>query len=330
MRVRTAGLVLAGALMAPLAHAAAAPAPPVPADTWLGRMADAVQSKTYTGTFVYLHDGAVDTMKLFHAVTPKGERERLVALNGAPREVLRHDDVVKCLYPDRKTVVIDKGRRTVPFPAAIPTQSDKLASQYRFKRLPDGRVAGRDAVVIAVEPRDEYRYGYRFWLDRESALPLKSELLDQQGQAVEQVIFTDLDLPASIPEAQLEPSTGGAEKTWTLRQSSTRRETPADLGWHVENLPAGFNSTYESALSSDDPRAQHLMYSDGLASVSVFIEPRDKEQHGLDGASQMGAVSAFGRTYHGYQITVVGEVPPATVKRIAESIRRPDLTDTRP
>lgn len=330
MRAGVAALLVSAGLLAGTA-ARAADAPPATPEVWLGRMAQAVQDKTYTGTFVYLHDGSVDSMQLFHAVTDDGERERLVALNGAPREVLRLGDVVKCIYPDQKTVVVDKGRRTVPFPTAMPTESGKLSGQYEFERIGDGRVAGREAIVIAVKPRDKLRYGYRFWLDQKSALPLKSELLDESNQAVEQVIFTELELPDQIPADKLEPSTHGDERSWTLHQApGVERDTPADLGWHVDELPAGFTSTYESALDSKDPRAQHLMFSDGLASVSVFIEPRAKGQSGLEGASQMGAVSAFGRVYHGYQITVVGEVPPRTVKMIADSLRRPDLTDSRP
>jgi sigma-E factor negative regulatory protein RseB len=189
------------------------------------------------------------------------------------------------------------------------------------------RVAGRHTELITVDPHDRFRYGYRLWMDRDLGLLLKSELIDERGEIVEQLVYTNIELPASIPDELLEPAISGAGYTWYNDDRSKPVAVSAadsEPGWYPDWLPDGFELSdvaRDPILASRDP-VEHLVFSDGLASVSVFIEQLDAASEPLAGLDTMGAVNAYGRMIEDYQITVVGEVPAITVERISRSIVR--------
>ncbi len=292
---------------------------------WLDEMSSALQTLDYDGTFVYLHDGRLDAMRIIHQVSDGGQRERLVSLTGSAREVLRDDKAVTCIKPDNKSVMIGKSRPRPPFPV-LPKDLGNASHYYNIEDVGDDRMAGYNARVIAITPKDEFRYGYRFWIEQNTRMLLKYDLSGPDGVPIEQVMFTRIGIGADIPQSALQPSLTGDGYTWH-RQEEVRGSPvtdPGKSGWQVGELPDGFMLTnfQQKRMREDGETAEHMVFSDGLATVSVYIEKRAHEDASLAGLSSMGAMNAYGLMVEGYQVMVVGEVPPATVRMIAHSLGR--------
>ncbi len=295
-----------------------------PASEWLEKMAAAAQNLNYDGTFVYRNGDRMESMRIIHLATPNGERERMFSLTGAAREVLRDNEKVTCILPDSQSVVVTKRRpRAVTLRVFDPREG--FSRHYVLSSQPGERVAGRKTALIEVRPKDEYRYGYRLWLDRVTGLLLKSELVGDAGRALEQIVYTDIKMPATIPAELLQPAISGAGYTWySDNGSNTLPVAEMASGWFVGWQPDGFEMSdrvFDPTSLSRMP-IEHLVYTDGLASVSVFIERLSSAAEGIEGHSNMGAMNAYGRVHGDYQITVVGEVPSITVERVADSVER--------
>jgi sigma-E factor negative regulatory protein RseB len=195
---------LAALLLAACAPAAAAES----ARQWLDEMSSALQTLDYDGTFVYLHGGKLEAMRIFHQVDAGGERERLVSLTGSAREVLRDDKMVTCIMPDNKSVMVGQSRPRQPFPV-VPKDLGSVSHYYLLEDMGDDRMAGYVTRVIAITPKDNYRYGYRFWIDKNTRMLLKSDLTGADSEPIEQVMFTRLGIGAEISDAELDPSLTG-------------------------------------------------------------------------------------------------------------------------
>lgn len=324
--MRAAGAAIAVVCFAALGFlpATAADAGGASVQGLLERMSHALQTLNYEGTFVYFHDGDLDAMHIVHRHDANGTEERLTSLTGAAREVIRKPGNVECILPRKRLVVIDTSRRRTQFPMIL-TQVPKtagLAKYYDMIRLGRERTAGRDCEVIALKPKDGYRYGYRLWLDADTAMLLRSELVDDHGHTLERVMFTRLKLPAKIPAKDLEPTIDSSG--FTRRTRGSEAPAAADPGFDVRvtDLPPGYAKTVDEVqrLSGMDAPVRHMVFTDGLASLSVFAGPLRPGHDALRGESHMGSVNAFGRVLNGFRITVVGDVPAATVKRVAQSV----------
>lgn len=288
----------------------------------INSMSRAVRERNYDGTFIYLRHRQLDSMRLIHKSDGGGEFERLVSLTGMPREVIRDDRSVRCIYPDDEAVVVEKSRPR-KYVAQLPEPIERIAPYYDFAVDGEDRVAGRDAWVVNIQPRDAFRYGYRLWIDKDSALLLKSELRDKSGFPLEQIMFTELHLLESVPAELLEPSVSGQNFTWYHSASATSRgESARDGRWVVSWMPSGFamNEHERQALVASGKPVDHMVFSDGLASVSVFIEKLEDNGEIAAGLSRMGGVNTYAKHLGEFQVTAVGEVPPATVQRIANSV----------
>jgi len=319
-------LRLVGAVLAVLALALGGE-PALAADdagALLGRMSDAMRTQTYEGTLVYTHDGKLESLGIVHAMVSGKERERLRVLTGDPFEVIRDGDKVTCVWPATKRVLVSRRAEGLLL-AKPPRGLESLPSTYDAVVTGHARIAGRDAHVVRIQSHDEYRYGYRLWIDRASGLMLRSDLVAPDGEVVERLMFTEVSQPDSVNPASFEPSVEAAQSTGhgDTGDGSVALEHPE---WEVTDLPAGFHavSHRRQAMPPDGESVQHSVFSDGLASVSVFVEPPSADPMPLDGLSRFGAVHAFGRRIGAHQITVVGEVPAATVRRIAASVQRVD------
>jgi sigma-E factor negative regulatory protein RseB len=295
------------------------------ARAWLNRMDKALQQINYEGTFVYLHDNRVDTMQITHRADGRGGVERLLSLNGSPREIIRKHHSLTCILPDSRSVVVEKHHAAHPFPGPLTnTDTDVLQSDYTFKTGGKARVAGHECQIVAIQPKDQYRYGYRLWLDENTGIPAKSTLIGKHGHVIEEVMFTRLKFPAKIPDSALKPSIDHKGYTWSIQgERSIPHDPHAVAQWRVTRLPPGFSLSLNEFQHVAGARApvRHMVFTDGLASVSVFAEPADSRQPQLHGLSRMGAVNAYGRVLDGHQITVVGEVPAKSVRMIGESIK---------
>lgn len=291
------------------------------ATRWLERMSRAVHSLNYVGTFVYMQEGKLETMQLVHALDEVGERERLISLSGPSREVIRERGQVTCYLPEKAALVAEHPDVPAGLPLNLPTHWEQLSNVYDFQVLKLARVAGQSAQHIAIVPRDKLRYGQNYWIATESGLLLRSNVVDEQGQVVEQLEFTSLEVLEQIPPQMLQPEAGSQRLAMAEKPLSEARSSQP-LHWHVGDLPAGFELELQRrhTIGSDGVAVEHLIYSDGLASVSLFIEPRHDSDEDSAGTSQRGSVHAYTRLMPQQRVTVLGEVPMATVKQIGESL----------
>ena len=282
-------------------------------------MSAADKRSNYEGTFVLRKSDKMISMHVVHGVDDRGVWESMEALNGEARKIVRHNNEVVSIYPDRKLVTVSKMGDKPGLHPILPENLDKLRNYYTINQMGEDRIAGRATSVLDVEPIDAYRYGYRYWLDNETRVLLKCDLLDENGTIVEQMMYTAFDNHADVPPSAFDiPELEG----YTRKTLNKSRSATARIGWRPKNVPQGFMLTQSNTRGSEGSNALHLMYSDGLASVSVFIEPGESSAHRLEGASNMGALNVYGRQLEGMQITVMGEVPEATVAAIAESMER--------
>lgn len=291
---------------------------------WLDRMNRAVEELNYEGTFVHMHEGRAETHYIVHRYMDGLVSERIISLDGAGREIVRHEEEVTCILPDQQTVLVESRRKASPLAAALPGYSDELAEHYRLTLGGYERVAERSTRVLEIRPRDAFRYGYTLWLDQVTAMPLRSQVTNEQGEIVEQILFTTLSLPEYIPASALSPTTPTQGFTWLRRQEQAVAST--QVGWRAARLPAGFRLTGASVEMLADSRfpVQHLVFSDGLASVSVFVEDPQAEGEWPLGLARMGGANAYSLRHAGRLVTAVGEVPALTVETIARSVEEGD------
>lgn len=295
---------------------------------WLEKMSTAARALNYEGTFVYLHDGKMVSMRIIHGAGPKGEQERLIVLDGVGREMMRDPRVITNIQYQNGAEVVAQGRPRKPFlPAGLLSHNAALDKYYNFSLDGEGRVADRLTRVVLVSPRDAYRYGYRLWIDEASGLLLKYELINAQGAPLEQLMFTTLDLHPAPPAGLPDPDAGAETQGATPRAEAAPDPAPAldkDKVWRITRMPEGFKQTEHGhrILTTHAAPMEHIVLSDGLAAVSVFIEKLNGAP-GFKGSRQVGAVRAYGNVMQEHQITVVGGVPEQTVRMIAESIQLP-------
>lgn len=315
--------VLRGTLVSLLTLIAiSANAQSVTPNEWLERMSSAVTTLDFEGTVIRRRDGQSSAMKVTRRIVDGVVQEKLVSQEGNGLEIVRNGTEVYCILPDKRSVLVEQWDDGLTLFSTLPSSQLEFGSEYDLLLVREERVAGRRAMLLAVRPHDGYRYGHKVWLDRETAFPLRTELVGGDGALLEQLKFADIDLDADISADALKPSFDLQEFTWY--PESTRADAATiDSNWRSDDLPAGFRlvSASEEALEGSDSPVVHLMYSDGLASVSVFVaEPGDDQNLPgglLGGPSNMHSVES-----DGYLVTAMGEVPPATVRRIAVSMRR--------
>jgi sigma-E factor negative regulatory protein RseB len=298
---------------------------------WLNAMSEALESLNYDGTFVYLHDGKLEAMHIIHQRDSGGEKERLFSLTGSAREVIRDNQSVTCIMPDSKSVMVGRSRPRQPFPV-LPRDLASLEKYYRLENIGDDRMTGVMSQVVAVTPRDAYRYGYRFWISKDSKLLLKTDLTGADGVPIEQVMFTRLSVGTDVSESAMQSSLGEQGKAWHHQDigGAATAET-GKPGWVVKRLPEGFTLTsyQRKHMRPVGAGTEHLVYSDGLATVSVYVEMASADDNILTGLSSMGAMNTYGTVVGGHQVVVVGEVPAVTVEMMARSIttRQEDAND---
>ncbi len=318
MRKYSLALAILVLVAAPLANAGDREA-----RAWLERMSQAISTRNYEGRFFHLRDSRSETMRIIHRVDKGKVTERLVSLDGSGREIIRTETEVICYLPDRRTVLVEKRGDANTLIATVPRYNEALEAHYSIERGPSTKALGRRTQVILVQPRDQFRYGYRLWLDQETAMPLKSQLCDRNGNVIEQILFAELNFRDRIPAEALKPAVS-AEGYARVYQDAKSPRMAHGAGWNVIRPPAGFRLTTwrVQVIAGSETPVQHLVYSDGLASVSVFIEPHNARTETMKGLAKVGAAFAYSRNLDGHQVTAVGEVPAATVEAIATGVAR--------
>lgn len=300
---------------------AQAPSDPV---SWLGRIASAGQRLTYSGTFIYQSGKNFETSRISHMVDAGGtEHERLEVLDGSPREVIRTNSEVRCVLPDQKMVIIDQPGGQRAFPARLPASFESLAENYRIRKGESSRVAGLDAQLIILEPKDDLRYGHLLWAEVQSGLLLKARTIDERGEIIEQFTFGDVKIGGEIATEAFKPRYVKDDR-WRVVRAHGVEIRKEESGWVLTTPLPGYSmmSIVRRPIGRDRAEVLHLVFSDGLAAISVFIEPLAPDGTGNSGGplAPSGAINTYKRVVAGHLVTTLGEAPLRAVQRLGDGI----------
>jgi len=289
---------------------------------WLERMSAAMSQMDYQGTFVYMQGDEAVTMRITHVADEEGIRERLVSMSGASRELLRDSNGVRWVLGDDHSVLADPAFKRTFFPQLPIDHRAQTQRCYELEFGGTGRIAGQRVRGVSVLPKDHFRYGYRLWLEERSALMLKWELVDGDRRSLAKLMFTDFRMGSEVDTSELVPSSQLKKfRTVESRLPVGRGDAAALPSWQPRKLPPGFQLTdHRLFREAGQGLFEHLVYSDGLAAVSVYVESSGGEQGQATGLSRMGTTHAFSRLSDNVFITVIGDVPEATVRYIGNEV----------
>jgi sigma-E factor negative regulatory protein RseB len=288
---------------------------------WLNRMAVAVQTTSYEGTVIRIQDGEVEVLKVVHTVNDGVIREKVVAQEESGLEIIRVGNEVHSILPHRKSVLVEQwGDQSLLF-STLPSSEIRFGNEYDVAIVRNERIAGRETILLAIRPHDGYRYGHRIWLDTETSFPLQTQLIDDNGTAIEELKFAKITLNKEIQASALTSSFSIENFTW-VTQSSGHSAAEIETSWTSDELPAGFRaiSTHEEPMRGSEKMVTHILYSDGLANVSVFIAASSGKM--LIGAARVGGSNSYSIKIDEHEITAIGEVPAMTVEHIATTMRQ--------
>lgn len=335
----TASSVLAQSPVAgPTSLAASAPESKSPErglSEWLFRMHEGSRKRTYVGTFVVSSSNSMSSSRIWHACDGEQQMERVEALTGAPRSSIRRNDEVITFHLDSKVAVSEKREFSGVFPGLLKSNQAGLAQFYSARQLGVDRVAGIDADVVLLQPKDKLRFGYRVWSERKSGLVMKLQTLDTDGRVLEQAAYSELQLDAPVSMSKLTQMMSNLDG-YRLVKSDMQKTTALAEGWQLKSLPPGYKplSCYKRMVAKADglntESAMQWIFSDGLASVSVFVEAFDRARHVHERQAATGATHSITRRFidrpgeqsGDWWLTVVGEVPVPVLLGFAQSLER--------
>jgi sigma-E factor negative regulatory protein RseB len=308
--------VAASLLVAPLAAAQ-------DAAQWLTRITQAARTLNYTGTVVLRQGPRVETFRLAHLNEGGLEWEKLLSLDGPAREIVRSATDVRMYLPDAKIVSIEPRTIRNVFPSLSAEQIRNLSQYYEFKSVAGERIAGHTSDIVVFEPKDGLRYGHKFWSDATTGLLLKARLVNDKGEVIEEFAFTDVTINAKVDKDMVKPSWASVPADWQVKQGGPGEVVLKDTGWLAGKVPPGFAKIMEGyrRLPGKPNPVAHIVYSDGLVAISVFVEPFTVMQTQV-GLTQTGGLAQFMTRSDAFLVRVMGEVPPTTVRQIAQSVGR--------
>jgi sigma-E factor negative regulatory protein RseB len=285
----------------------------------LRKIYQATEKLSFSGTFVYQQGERTETSRITRLAGPGGDIERVEVLDGVPMEIIRTRDTVRCYLPESQTVKVERRTDARAFPAVLPERVSDLARNYTITRGKTARIAGFDCEAVALTPKDELRYGYQLWSDVSTGMLLKARVFNRKGETVEQFSFTQLAI-GSVPRDRVK--TRHAAQKWRIEDAAVAPANLERAGWTVGADLPGFRKIIEVTRSLGESRpAGQMVYSDGLAAVSVFIEPLAGRTEAVrPGPSSLGAFQIYTREVANHVVTVVGEAPAASVQRIAAGV----------
>jgi sigma-E factor negative regulatory protein RseB len=307
----------------------------VSVNEWLTRMHEAsMQKRSYIGTMVQSSQSGISSARIWHACDGQTQIERIETLTGAPRSSIRHNEKMLTFMPELKLVRMEKREglgegmgmgANANFTEFLKPGANNIPDFYTVKALGQERVAGLEAEIVQLMPRDKLRYGYRLWTDRKTALVLKLQTLDTSGAVVEQAAFSELQMDAPVKAGKLKQMMKPQEG-WRLEQADVVKTSASAEGWQLKSQVPGFKgiNCYKRGLAtnaqSDD--SVQWVFSDGLATVSLFLESYDAARHTQEGVAASGATNSLFRRLQDHFLTAVGEVPLQTLRDFAQAIER--------
>ncbi len=318
------GLGLALAVCSGICAAQPQPEPAADPLTLLRRVYQATEKLSYTGTFVYQQGDRTETSRITRISGPGEGIERVEVLDGVRREIVRTRDTVRCYLPESRTVKVERRVDQRAFPGLLPEHVSELARHYTITRGEPARIAGYDCEAVVLTPKDDLRYGYKLWADTGSGMLLKARTFDGRGETVEQFTFVQFSI-GGVSRERARPR--HAVQKWRVDETAVVPANLTSAGWSVQADLPGFRKIAEVTRQLGEARSVgQVVYSDGMAAVSVFIEPMaGRDDSVRPGPSSLGAFQIYTRAVANHVVTVVGDAPAASVQRIASRVeyRRP-------
>lgn len=298
--------------------------------SWLLRIHEAASKRNFQGTFVVSGSGSVSSARIAHYCEGPHQYERIESLDGQQRHVFRHNDLVHTAWPSSRVVLVEQNQSMMSFPGLLQAGSDRIVDFYDVKQQGTDRVAGHEASVLIVQPRDTFRFGYRLWSEKNSGLLLRADVLGERGEVLETSAFSDVQIGIKPqPETVLQPMKR-LDGYRVIRPvlAATRLEAE---GWSLKDPAPGFRQVscvkrtmlgQESSAEADAAPVLQAIYSDGLTHVSLFIEPFNAQRHTRPMMTSLGATQTLMKRHGEFWVTVVGDVPAATLKAFAKGLER--------
>ncbi len=292
-------------------------------DPWLHleKASQAARKLSYKGIFLYQNLQDVRSIEITHLNNGTEEFARIVTLDGQPREALSRGNNMVVFNSNKENVMIQKRQGQNLFPAILPPDIESVKAIYTLRFADQERIGGREAQIVYLEPKDEFRYFYKLWLDREFGLILKMSILDHQQKLIEQASFNQIALFTGQNLNWFKPSVDTHKKY--IMDEVPENKVSHEKYCTIANLPAGYREvSHVTRMMGNRPQLVHQwVFSDGLSFVSLFVNPIPKGQKSRVGETQVGSSHVYARVMNGNQIMVVGEVPQATIQKISNSIQ---------
>jgi sigma-E factor negative regulatory protein RseB len=297
---------------------------PVDGVAWLDKIVSAAQKLNYSGTFTYSSGSHLEISRITHVVDASGEREKLEVLDGSPREVIRVNNEVKCYLPEERTLIIDQSVHRRAFPARLSDSRSGVTEFYRASIGDMSRVAGRDSRLLTLDPKDNLRYGHQLWADAATGLLLRARMVGDRGEAIEQFVFTDVTIGPMVDKGKLKSSFSGKSADWRIVDAKATDSSGDEVEWVFRaQLPGYRQSTWmRRKLQANRPEAFHVVFSDGLAAISVFVEPLKPNRPERVGMFASGPFNVYRRNLGDFALTLLGEVPPVALKLLGDGIEQ--------
>lgn len=293
---------------------------------WLTRMQEASRQRAYTGTLVVSAGSVMSASRIWHVCDGVQQMERIETLTGAPRTTIRRNNEVITFVPDAKTAWIEERESLGLFPDLLRTPANAIPKYYEVRETGVQRVAGHLADVVEILPRDPLRFGFRIWSEQKTGLVVKLQTLGEKDVVLEQLAYSELQLDAPVRMDKLRKMMKDT-RGYEVYRPVVKKTTPEAEGWQFKDVAPGFlrmschtRDASESTEVSSVP--MQCIFSDGLASVSLFVEPLDARRHGAETSAVMGATHSLGMRLGNHWLTVLGEVPPVTLQRFAQALQR--------
>jgi sigma-E factor negative regulatory protein RseB len=291
-------------------------------DHLLQQMINAPKAKNFVASYVYVHDGTVDTMRLAHASNNGKSRLRLSHLNGANREIFQDGERTIGILADGKPVIIDKAKIPSPLNSNLIESLRHISALYQFKILGYDRIAGRLTQVLEAKSLDGYRFSYRFWIDNQTFMALRSDVIDIDGKVIEQFMAVSFEIVSDLPESLLVmPVVKNQEQKEEERTETQIAEVDSKQLWQVQWIPTGFQLKNTQNKRADNV-ISHLVYHDGFSTISIYIETKPLPKQQVDRVTVMrqGGITMYDEAFRDFHVTIIGEIPTRTAERIARSV----------
>ncbi len=274
----------------------------------------------YMGTIVFQRGGQMEAMRLVHVNDNGVERERFTSLDGASKEMVREGDRTATYFPEAKLVRM-QAMQDRAFPVMTNAHVQALLTLYTASDLGTERIAGLLARGVAFTPRDGMRYPQQWWVEAKTGLPVRARVMNERGEIIEQASFTDLQLEGRINHHHLRSAHAAKARDWRIEAIPAPGILIVETGWLVRELPVGFTKVREGVRALEgNARVPHLLFSDGVATISVFIEPASAGDP--LGLTQRGAMNVYRRHVNENVVTALGQSPPQALKAIADALAK--------